>query len=265
MKLLKFLMISRAPSRGGASDSDAAAFLSAAGITDATITSAVDSLVLSLKANSLWTKFSAIYPFVGGTSATCKWNLKDPRDLDAAYRLTFSGSWSFSANGATAPNGGLGKAQTYLNMSSLSTTSGHLSCYLRTVHTTGFYITMGVYNPGDDSKAMYIAVNPASPYLVASYLGAMANFGTPLSAGYFVLTRSATNTTGFYRNGVLFESTGASPGIPRTGTFEIGNALDGFGASGDEFTFATIGSGFTAAEVGLLNTIVQNFQTALGR
>jgi hypothetical protein len=36
-------------------DSDAAAFLSAAGITDSTISQAIDNLVIAAKANSWWT------------------------------------------------------------------------------------------------------------------------------------------------------------------------------------------------------------------
>ena len=45
-------------------DADGAAFLSAAGITDPTITSAICTLVTSMKANGTWAKCSAIYPMV---------------------------------------------------------------------------------------------------------------------------------------------------------------------------------------------------------
>jgi hypothetical protein len=61
---------------------------------------AVNQLVLDLKAASIWTKMKAIYPFVGGTASLHKWNLKDPRDLDAAFRLTFFGGWTHTTNGA---------------------------------------------------------------------------------------------------------------------------------------------------------------------
>ena len=50
-----------------ATDADADAFIAAAGITDATQKSAINTLVVGLKADSLWTKMKAIYPFVGGT------------------------------------------------------------------------------------------------------------------------------------------------------------------------------------------------------
>jgi hypothetical protein len=35
----------------------------------------------------IWRKTHAIYPLLGGTASAHKFNLKDPRDLNAAYRL----------------------------------------------------------------------------------------------------------------------------------------------------------------------------------
>ena len=48
-------------------DPDAQAFLTATGITDATISGAINTLVLNLKGFNLWSKMYAVYPFVGGT------------------------------------------------------------------------------------------------------------------------------------------------------------------------------------------------------
>ena len=75
-------------------DPDAQAFLTAAAITDPTITSAIDTLVVQLKADSIWSKMKALYPFVGGTASTHKYNLKNPLDTDAAFRLVFNGGWT---------------------------------------------------------------------------------------------------------------------------------------------------------------------------
>lgn len=71
-------------------DADAQAFIDAAGITNATQQDAINGLVVDLKGAGIWTKIDAIYPFVGGTATTHKYNLKDPRDLDAAFRITFN-------------------------------------------------------------------------------------------------------------------------------------------------------------------------------
>jgi hypothetical protein len=80
-------------------DSDAQAFITAAGITDPTQQTAINTLVVGLKADSLWTSMYAIYPFVGGTASSHKWTLKDPRDLDVANRLLFNGGITHSSNG----------------------------------------------------------------------------------------------------------------------------------------------------------------------
>jgi hypothetical protein len=112
-------------------DADAAAFIAAAGITDATHISAIDTLVKALKAASLWTKMYAIYPFVGGTATTHKFNLKDPRDLDAAYRLTFSGGMTHDANGITG-NGTNAYYNTHFALNTFALNEGGVSIYNRT-------------------------------------------------------------------------------------------------------------------------------------
>ena len=93
---------------------DAQAFITAAGITDPTQQSAIITLVSDLKAYGIWTKFKAIYPIVGGTASQHKFNLKDPRDLDAAFRLTFATGYTHSSTGML-PNGTTAFADTKFN------------------------------------------------------------------------------------------------------------------------------------------------------
>src|SRR5258708_12991972 len=89
----------------GAIAYDAAAkiFIDSSAITDSTQKIAINNFVIQLKASSLWSKFVAIYPMVGGTATTTKWNLIDPRDLDAAYRLTFYGTPVYANTGVLFP------------------------------------------------------------------------------------------------------------------------------------------------------------------
>lgn len=113
-------------------DLDATTFLTAASITDSTQSSAINTLVKDLKRFGLWNKIKAFYPFVGGTPESHKWNLKDPRDTNDAYRLTFSGGWTHSSTGVKC-NGSNTSADTFL---SLRTVFGSTS----TQHTFGIYI-----------------------------------------------------------------------------------------------------------------------------
>jgi hypothetical protein len=85
-------------------DQNAFLFLQSAGITDPIITGSIDTFVRGLKANNLWDKMIAIYPFVGtgsvGTNLTGshRWNLKEPSLV--TFPLTFTGSWIGSTSGS---------------------------------------------------------------------------------------------------------------------------------------------------------------------
>jgi hypothetical protein len=95
-------------------DENAYLFLQSAGITDPIITGSIDTFVRGLKANNLWDKMIAIYPFVGTGSdgvnltGSQSWNLKEP--TTAFYKLTYNGSWEGSTSGS-APSG----SGTYIN------------------------------------------------------------------------------------------------------------------------------------------------------
>ena len=106
---------------GVAYDPDAQAFFTASGLTGATELNAVNQLVLDLKGFGIWTKMKAIYPMVGGTAALHKWNLKDPQDTNAAFRLVFTGGWTHSSTGAL-PNGTNAFANTYLDSATIGST-----------------------------------------------------------------------------------------------------------------------------------------------
>ena len=133
-------------SSGGALsyDADALAFMTAASITDNTQKTAINTLVTDLKTANIWTKMKALYPFVGGSATSHKFNLKDPRDVDAAFRLLFFGGWTHSSTGAL-PNGSNAFADTKLNENtSMTLNSQHLSYYSRT-NILGLYADMGLW------------------------------------------------------------------------------------------------------------------------
>ena len=108
-------------------DADAQAFITAAGITDPTQQSAINTLVVDLKGYSIWTKFKAIYPVVGGSAAAHAVNLKTP----GTHNLSFASGWTHSSTGML-PNGAT-FANTNLNDNTiLSLNSVHISYYSRT-------------------------------------------------------------------------------------------------------------------------------------
>jgi hypothetical protein len=114
---------------GGAYDTDAQAFLTAAAITDPTIGGAINTLVLAMKAANIWDKAVAVYPFVGGSADTHKFNLKDPQDTDGAYRMTFSGvGWTHNEFGVQLLGSGISSsyADTHLAYQTAGLTTAHM-------------------------------------------------------------------------------------------------------------------------------------------
>ena len=258
---------------GGTSyDADAQAFITAAGITDATQKSAVNQLVIDLKGYSIWTKMKAIYPIVGGTASTHKWNLKDPRDLDAAFRLTFATGWTHSSTGML-PNGTTAYADTFLNTTNnLGLNSGHLSFYSRTNNTT-VAIDIGSYKSGASPSYSYIYTYYTSPTL-RDYRycenASITRYLSPIRTdGLFLVSRTSNVLNKGYRNGVI-EASNTSSIASFTSTLNIligAYNLDGsvLGYSNRQYSFASIGDGLTDTEATNFYTAVQNYQTTLGR
>jgi PKD repeat protein len=252
-------------------DADADAFLSAAGITDPTIVSAINVLVVDLKNASIWTKLKAIYPMVGGTATTHKFNLKDPRDLNAAFRLSFSGGWVHSANGAL-PNGSNTYADTFFanNNSFAAANSCGISAYLRTnALNTGCDIGGG----GDSSSGtngLYIYSSFSGTY----FGNANGSVTTPGSTntdtrGFYITSRNNSNTQYSYHkrhsSGNIDATNVTAIGTQNGSNIFIGAGNNISNYSTRETAFNTIHEGLTLTEINNLYTAIQAFQTTLGR
>ena len=251
------------PIKPPAVDADAQAFITAAAITDSTQQSAIDTLVVDLKDAGIWTKMKAIYPIVGGTASSHKFNLKDPRDLDAAFRLTFTSGFTHSADGM-AGNATSATANTYLNPANdlSSVDSNSLSVYLNT----------GVASPfieiGQNNNQWLSAIRWTGDitYIYNPTNGQRINVSNTEARGLTINTRRAINDFVFYRAGTLIGSNTSN----RTAPFPPVN-VHLSSAGGSEYysnrriAFASIGDGLTDSDISAFTTAVQAFQTTLGR
>jgi len=255
-------------------DADAQLFITATGISG-TNANAINQLVVDLKAASIWTKMKALYPMVGGTSFTCKWNLKNPVDSNAAFRLLFSGGGTFSSNGYQ-PNGTNAYADTSIIPSTMITINNqHLSYYSRTsAMQSGTNYDMGSYNGGGTNVfALSISLGGtgAVSFINSTNAGSFPSLTHSNASGFWLgnRTSSTANTHKLWKNGVNVGSTpsstagsllsntiwlGALPNPPLPGYF--GNR---------ECAFASIGDGLSDAEASAFYTAVQAFNTTLGR
>ena len=258
---------------GITTDPDAQAFITAAAITDPTQQTAIDTLVKGMKADGLWTKMKAIYPFVGGTASAHKWNLKDPRDLDAAFRLVFNGGWTHSANGAT-PNGTNGYADTKFNNQGnwTSTSNGSMGINISTNPTAAVQCDMGsgIISSGNNSSTIYSRFSGDTFYSGLNATTVVPGDSNLSSIGFFVTSRlSSTEYTRYKRGSSTINRTnsdvvGANPN--NTIFLGAGNNLGGPSNYSDRrFNFCFIGNGLTQSEVDLYYGRITTFNTALSR
>ena len=247
-------------------DYDALLFLSAAGITDPTQRLAINYLTFSLKLNGLWTKMKAIYPFVGGTATSHKFNLKNPADTNAAFRLSFIGGWTHSANGAL-PNGTNAYANTFYNCSTESTVSNAcFGAYSRTNSITG----VQVYGAFTSTNVVRMFHNLSSPNIQIAANPGGIGYTPNVSTGFFLSRRESSTLNQSYRNGV-------SGGISTVSTTNLPAFNFYFGATNNggttdyytthQLAFGVLGGNATITDADSLTlyNIVQTFQTNLSR
>jgi hypothetical protein len=249
----------------GGFDPDAQAFITAAGITDNTQKTAINTLVVSMKGFGIWTKMKAIYPFVGGTASTHKWNLKNPLDTDAAFRLVFNGGWTHSSTGAT-PNGTNAYADTKFNplISSASQDNKHLCSYIRT-NASGCLI--GAFQSSISPQRADLIWRFGLNYYFNLSAAPTTISSTATSGFHLSYRNNASNSKYLLNNNAIQTITQTSAGNPNLLLF-IGVRNDGgsvFSYSNNQIAFSSIGDGLLDSEAANFYTAVQAFQTTLGR
>ena len=249
------------PSGGGSLDPDAQAFLTATAITDSTISSAINTFVVSWKNYGLWVKSYALYPLVGGTSSTHKFNLKDPRDLDAAYRLGFNGGWTHSSTGAL-PNGVNAWANTFLiSQDVLSLNSTSIGVYSRT-NTDVLSPAIGNVTGAASGEASLWLRFGNTTYLRVNGSTASTQANSD-SRGLFIANRVNSTQVQLQIRGTQYTYSNASNSL-YTNPFQLGG-VNPNNFDNKQLAFAFIMDGLTSQNMTDANTAIVAFQTALSR
>lgn len=251
---------------GGGYDPDAQAFITATGISGSNA-DAINQLVLDLKSYSLWNLIDAFYPFIGGTSTTCKYNLKDPQDTNAAYRMGFNGSWTFSSNGVVPTSKSSSNyGDTFWNPNG---TSGNRNDN----HHIYRYVN-GVYNVGCD----YMGV--ASPFTIMGACSQLEWFdgGGSFTGGGVVsgtggysqgISRLVNNLASFYRKlsggSWGFYASTSQVATQSSNSIYIGT-INGAGFPEEmRYGALSLGQGLTTTQIANLDLVVTTYNTTLGR
>ena len=252
---------------GGGIDPDAQAFITAASITDPTQQAAINTLVVDLKGYNVWSKMKALYPIVGGTAATHKWNLKDPRDLDAAFRLTFATGWTHSSTGMTPTNSYADSK--FIPSTNLGVNSNSLGYY------SGTNLSETIADP--TNMGAFISVTQAmtlvkpNTALATRLNGSGISYSTTIMRGLFSGSRQSSTLTDIYLNGSQVGTGNSGGTLPNNnvllGTISIDPSSNPYGAGyvKNDFRFAYLSDGLDDTQMANLYTAVQAYQTTLGR
>jgi hypothetical protein len=201
-----------------------------------------------------------------------KFNLKDPRDSDAAFRLTFSGSWTPAYSGVK-PDGVTAYADTKLKGTSLTGNYNYMMGYYSRTTTGSEGMAMGAGSGGFNNLTSFRITNTSGEFFGFSQMTSFSPFlqiSNPISTGLYLWNRNSSTVAKIYKNNSILGSLNAQA----TGDVTlIDNIyLGAFNAGGGpqqrspfECAISTIGDGLTDYEAKALYWIVQKYQTTLGR
>jgi len=248
-------------------DTNAAAFLNITGITDRTTVQSINNLVKSLKTAGLWTRCIAIYPFVGGTAVTNKYNLVNT----SQYTITFVGTWTYASTGVL-PIGLNSYANTGMLATILSQNNAHLAFYSRTNAAASDRVSMGAI-VGGSSPMVGIQLRNAAGNAVAQNASGTVNqtavFANANSQGFYMSSKNSSSIGGLvmYKNGV---SQASNPVAITVNNYPSANILIGAYSTttffdDKECAYASIGLSMNATQAANYNTIITNFETEQGR
>lgn len=210
---------------------------------------------LTLGVNNLKDYIDVIHLFLGGTSTRAKTNLCNPLDTNAAFRLTFSGGWTYNGGGAQ-PNGTNGYAIVHWT-SSANGASNRVAYgkYMRTADTTGVH---GVWDLTNATR-LYDQINTAAGVYTIGNTGGL-NTASPYTRFHAIAVRAASTKT-FSNNAIRL-----SPGVLSHTTtnlpFYIG-ARNNNNASVNQYTNGQLGFFFITGKVELSDTDVLNLNAAV--
>lgn len=249
-------------------DADAQAYFTAnTAITSDADKNAINTFYLGLKSDGIYTKIKAMYLPIWGSDTASKWNLINPLDTDAAFRLKFSSGWTHSSSGMIG-NGTSSFSDTFLNpTTSLTLNSTHLSFYSRTSTASSNWQDIGNTVPPAQFGISAGFANVAYSDCYNYNTGRISQANTD-AKGFYLQSRTTSAIHKFFKNGSQFgtTNTGASGSFTNQ-TIYIGALRQSSSApynSARQYSFASIGDGLTDAEASNFYTRVNTLMTYFG-
>jgi hypothetical protein len=215
----------------------------------------------------------AIYPFVGGTAFSHKWNLKNINTFTATFNGALEHN-SFGVGSGSLANGFISSNFNDLTDFTNISSSVHASAYVTTEN--GVTGRLQLFWNTRTTAYSEIGLNyQAAPGNLGAYAQAYGNrtgmnassLGTSL--GFNAVTRTGTAQSNFY-----YKSPATTLTLSDTGVFQrvasrnpvrfLGGEYGNNGQSA-AIGFGSIGEGLSSTDIDNLYTLVQAYQTTLGR
>jgi hypothetical protein len=242
----------------------------------------VNNLVWAMIGSGLWDKMQVVYPCIGNSTTganSFKWNLKDI----STKNLVFTGAWTFASTGmqVSTRSSAIFANTGYNSLADQQFQNVHMGIYIRNFSTgspnlggaiAGYYRSNSSGGVGGTMISPGAALNTA--YGWCQNLGTTSgNLSTSgISGGLLTVTRSASIPNGLHTLNGLQRVGSALAAGGNTEIFSINFYLGRANVVAatvtvdpQEFAFASIGRGFTRTDIQNYYSIVQGFQTKLGR
>ena len=268
------------PTRPASGTTEALTYLNrvvqSGGTVSPTASAATITLFTSLVSNGIWNKIYAMYPTLGGVAASHTINATSPVGI---YDLTFNGGWTHTSSGMQ-PNGTNGYAETGFNPSTAiaNGNSSSLGIYVNLQGTVGDRIyDMGVAtsdfaqtNMWDITAKRTVSAGDNTVFNSGTLPNARVSTTSQSSASGMTIgsVRSTTDRT-LYRNGSNIATQTTNVSITYANRTQIIGAQKNESPvsyySSNRYAFSLMASGLTNTEIVNLSSIINTYQTSLGR
>jgi hypothetical protein len=263
-------------------DTDAEKFITATGISGTTA-DAINTFVVSLKNNSLWTKFDVIYPFVGNSSGSYAYNLVNT----GSYYGTFISSSNITYNDSQGVKFN-GTYNTYMNtnynVTNITRSNAHISFYKITGAPSNTWgggtenIEFGAYNENTGRGILLASAYTTANNTISNRfmgIGSGPNNNAAPSSGSILLTGDSTHTSIYKGSTEVTQRSWTDSGAPNSGSIAFGamtRLQDAVTAefyhvyfTSGSYGLATIGQHISGSDATNYYNASQTLQTSLGR
>jgi hypothetical protein len=243
-----------------------AALVFTGGTVGDTVSAATITLYSSLVSNGIYDKINIFYPLVTADNNISAMSIEGK--LQTQYNITWNGGWTFTNSGATA-NGINAYGNLNYGDESTSLNDAHIAIY-SFVNADSSGIDIGLNSSSSDSRSgIYMREGTTAGFVIHNKASGYLTSTISDSFGFYVVNRSSSTSRIAYKNGVQIASDSeVSTALAPLNYYIAARNNDGGSPTAYAnrgYSFISIGKSLTPEEQSTYYSIIQTFQTSLGR